>query len=325
MSLYTDNFHNFLKLDSNVIGVIFSMISDDFFFLLFLRENNIKPYFNKIKWNNIDFKNASNLIDIVDNDFINKFQDKLDWDIISKKMINDQEFIEIHDQNINFDIISKKMKFDDSYDYNFFCTYKKELDWGTISQWDYIAEDFIDLFNNELDWTILSKQQGLTEYLLYKYEKKIVVESLKMNININNECKEKIILKITNNNLYNEIYNNPDQNSTVYNTELLEEEINMILPLSPENNVIIEPIIFNSEDEEHIFINIEEDILIENIIELSSDEDIDIERGIMELSDNESEDDDILDISEGDEDIDIERIISSIIDPEIERRRYNNS
>lgn len=188
-------FNKFLELDSNVIGIIYSCIADDFNFLLYLRENKIKPYYNPIKWGQINFYYVSREIQRLEEDFIVEFAEELDWDVITDIQIKDQEFLEKYDFKVNFDIISNKMKFDDSLDYNFFLKYKENLDWSKIARWDYIAEDFIDIFNTELDWNVLSKQQGLTRYLLDKYIDNLVLDQLQSNININEDIKREIIAR----------------------------------------------------------------------------------------------------------------------------------
>ena len=188
-------FNKFLELDSNVIGIIYSCIADDFNFLLYLRENKIKPYYNPIKWGQINFYSVSREIQRLEENFIVEFAEELDWDAITGIQIKDQEFLEKYDFKVNFDVISDKMKFDDSLDYNFFLKYKDQLDWSKIARWDYIAEDFIDIFHTELDWNVLSKQQGLTRYLLEKYIDKLVLDQLQSNININEDIKREIIAR----------------------------------------------------------------------------------------------------------------------------------
>jgi len=190
---YYNYFNKFLELDSNVIGIIYSCIADDFNFLLYLRENKIKPYYNPIKWGDINFYQVSREIQRLEEDFIVEFAEELDWDCITGIQIKDQEFLEKYDFKINFNIVSDKMKFDDSLDYNFFLKYKDQLDWTKIARWDYIAEDFIDIFHIELDWDVLSKQQGLTRYLLEKYIDKLILDQLQTNININEDVKREII------------------------------------------------------------------------------------------------------------------------------------
>jgi hypothetical protein len=188
-----EHFYKFLYLDNNVIGIIFSCIADDLNFLLYLREQKIKPYYNPIKWNKIDFYQVSKQIERLERNFIVEFKEYLDWDVVTDIQIKNQEFLEFFDKNISFSVISNKMRFDDSLDYNFFLKYKDQLDWTKIARWDYIAEDFIDIFHIELDWEVLSKQQGLTRYLLEKYINKIIISLLQTNINITDTLKGEII------------------------------------------------------------------------------------------------------------------------------------
>jgi len=258
--MINENYINrFFNLDNNIIGIIFSLISDDFNFLLYLRENKIKPYFNPISWYNIDFYYVSNQIDVLDEGFINEFIDRLDWDIITNLQKSNQDFLEKYSDNINFVIISNLMKFDDTLDYNFFFKYKKKLIWNKISQWDFIAEDFIDIFHLELDWGILSKQQGLTRYLLEKYIDNLVIDQFKYNLNINVELK-------------NEIINRRIQLKSIpEDDELLPKQLNQVINIVLTDNDNINEQLFTNQ-QSHILEDDVDMIQEVNIIDININE-----------------------------------------------------
>jgi hypothetical protein len=235
---YYNYFNKFKQLDSNVIGIIFSCIADDFNFLLYLRENNIKPYYNPIKWDKVNFYHVSRAIERLDDEFIREFTEQLDWEVITDIQIKNQEFLEKYDNLIAFDVISNKMKFDETLDYNFFLKYKDNLNWTKIARWDYIAEDFIDIFHIELDWDILSKQQGLTRYLLEKYIDKLVVDQLQTNINIKEDLKREIIARREELDLDRDLereLNNIDEDHEIDEEMPLLEEIDNVDQLLPEH------------------------------------------------------------------------------------------
>ena len=259
-NLKYDFFNKFKQLDSNVIGIIFSCIADDLNFLLYLRENNIRPYYNPIKWNQIDFYHVSRAIERLDDIFILEFAEQLDWHVVTDIQIKKQKFLETYDNFIDFDVVSNKMKFDDTLDYNFFLKYKEKLDWTKIARWDYIAEDFIDIFHIELDWEVLSKQQGLTRYLLEKYIDKLVLDQLQTNINIKDELKREIIARREDleldRDLERELENVDDDVNMDDDLPLLFEEDNQILPadfhpeLPQPNNYHPLPLVLVDEDED---------------------------------------------------------------------------
>ena len=203
-------FKKLLLLDFNVIGIITDFISDEFHFLFFLKNNNVKPYNKEIKFDNIDWRDISNDIEINEQlykdmnfDIVHEFQDNLDWNTLTHIKLKNQEFLTKHSDKVNFDIISDKMKFDETLDYSFFSTFIDKFDWYKISRWGNMAEDFIDIFFNELDWTVLSRTQGLTPYLLNKYIHKLILVDIRYNQYIEPVTRTQIVERLEALNNYN--------------------------------------------------------------------------------------------------------------------------
>lgn len=229
-------FKKLLLLDFNVIGIITSFINNNFHFLYFLQEKNIQPFYQPIDYSNVDWEYLSdNLNEITfydenQSDILFQFNEKFNWNKITTHKIKEQNFLIKYSDYINFDIISEKMKFDETLDYLFFTNFKEKLNWTKISRWANMAEDFIDIFFNELDWEILCRTQGLTPYLLHKYFSKLILEEIRYNFYIDNRLKTEIIIRLENinNSDNNENINNSNQNHDNENDNE-DENINNLL------------------------------------------------------------------------------------------------
>ena len=79
-------------------------------------------------------------------DFIEKFQDKIDFDYISISQKLSEDFIE---------------KFQD------------KVDWEHISIYQNLSESFIEKFQNKVNWNFISEYQNLSEYFIEKFKDKV--------------------------------------------------------------------------------------------------------------------------------------------------------
>ena len=193
-------FKKLLILDFNVIGIITDFVSNNFHFLYFLKQNEIKPYNKEICYDNVDWSDISSNIETYETfyntDIINDFKENYDWDILTHIKIKNQDFLTKYSDKVNFDIISDKMKFDETLDYTFFTTFIDKFNWYKISRWGNMAEDFIDIFFNELDWSVLCRAQGLTSYLLNKYIDKLIIDDIRYNQYIDSTTKIEIVERL---------------------------------------------------------------------------------------------------------------------------------
>lgn len=187
-----------LLLDFNVIGIITSFISDNFEFLHFLKQNEVKPYYKEINWNTVNWEEVSNNIEKYDLEIIEEFKEHFDWNLITSKKMDDQQFLTKYSELVNFEIINQKMRFSYSIEYNFYETFEDKFDWIRLSRWADMAEDFIDKFHDKLDWGVLCRAQGLTEYIMNKYYNKLILEDLRYNYHIERAIKDEIINRLTN-------------------------------------------------------------------------------------------------------------------------------
>lgn len=225
----------FLLLDSNVIGIITSFISDNFDYLHFLKENNVKPYYKEIEWKNVNWDDVSSNIQNYDVNMIEEYKENFNWTSITSQKMDDQEFLTKYSDFIDFELINSKMRFSYSIEYNFYETFKDKFDWGRLSRWADMAEDFIDMFHDKLDWSVLCRTQGLTSYLLNKYYDKLILSDLRYNYHIETNIRNEIIQRLT-----NDIEPPPEENNnnSENNEEVEEDDIIMNNNNNDERDVI---------------------------------------------------------------------------------------
>jgi len=79
-------------------------------------------------------------------EFIEKFQDKVNWNLISACQKLSEKFIK---------------KFQDN------------VDWVRISKYQKLSEEFIEKFQDKVNWALISKYQKLSESFIKKYNLKV--------------------------------------------------------------------------------------------------------------------------------------------------------
>lgn len=185
-----------MLIDRDSFSILYLMLEDDVNFLFFILGNNINI---NINYDNYDWYNISQTT--IPKYILDKLVNHLEWNVITKKYIDDELFLRDNKENIIWSVFSNKMTFGDILSYQFFEDFKDKIIWGKISSWRFMAEDFIIQFENELDWEILSKYQGLTEYLINRFNHKIVWEELTYNRSIEDDLKNRMLsLYVENNN-----------------------------------------------------------------------------------------------------------------------------
>ena len=224
MVVYYINMNNDLQIDDDSFGIIVDFLKDDLQFLLFLKQNNIKPKGKEIIWKNLNWNNISK--EELSIDFIREFRQHLDWDIITNQFLNSEDYLREFQDNIIWDDVSARMKFTNNYEYDFYEEFKDKLDWHRISRCGNMDEYFIIQFENELDWDIISTVQGLTEYLIHRFSNKINWNNFRNNNHIPQELRD-IVVDEYDNNDEEVIFNNDIEIDIVPLEQINEnEEIN---------------------------------------------------------------------------------------------------
>ena len=177
-------------LDKDSFGVLADYLTDDLQFLLFLKIFDIKPKDKEINWDMLDWEHIARQELTVD--FIREFKEYLNWDIITNNFLSSEVFIREFKDNVVWDTISSRMKFRNEYDYDFFEEFVDRFNWIKISRWGNMDEYFVIKFEEHLDWNIISSVQGLTEYLIRRFNHKINWENFDRNYHVPQELREEL-------------------------------------------------------------------------------------------------------------------------------------
>jgi len=102
-------------------------------------------------------------------EFIKKYQDKVDWFSISKFQKLSEPFIREFQDYLEWDLISFYQKLSDE----FIREFKNKVDWSYISTYQKLSVEFIREFKNKVDWSLISKHQKLSEEFIREFKDKV--------------------------------------------------------------------------------------------------------------------------------------------------------
>ena len=150
-------------------------------------------------------------------EFIEKYQDKVNWDNISQFQSLSEEFMEKHFDKLNSKLISEYQVLSES----FIERHKNDLDWSNISfsqilsepfiekndylvnfyyisKFQVLSESFIERYSFKLDWLYVAKHQKLSEQFIEKYQNKVYWAYISMFQKLSESFLEKHIDLISN-------------------------------------------------------------------------------------------------------------------------------
>jgi hypothetical protein len=108
--------------------------------------------------NNVDYNTLSE-------DFIEKYQDRLDWKYISKNSKLSEAFIEKFKDKVNWIYISYNQILSEAFIEKF----QDKVNWLNISKRQILSEAFIDKYYHAVNWDCISSHQILSEAFIDKY------------------------------------------------------------------------------------------------------------------------------------------------------------
>jgi len=146
------NYDNLTKNEWTIVSK-FRSLSDDF----------IKKYQDKLDWIGI----SSN--QILSESFIREFQDKVDWSYISTDQKLSEDFIREFKDKLDWYWISYKQKLSES----FIREFQDKVDWDDISRYQKLSEDFIKEFKHKVNWSRISRYQKLSEEFIRENQDKV--------------------------------------------------------------------------------------------------------------------------------------------------------
>jgi hypothetical protein len=114
---------------------------------------------------------------------------KDDWNYISCYQILSEDFIKEFKNKINWNYISCYQKLSE----NFIREFQDKVHWGLISEYQILSEDFIKEFKNKVNWNYISRYQTLSENFIREFKNKIDWYYISINENLqlsNKFCEE---------------------------------------------------------------------------------------------------------------------------------------
>ena len=104
-----------------------------------------------------------------DENFINKFQEKVYWYRISKYQKLSKDFIREFQKKVDWDYISMYQKLSEG----FIREFQDKVQWYRISVNQKLSEKFIREFQDKVDWYWISVYQKLSEDFIKEFQNKI--------------------------------------------------------------------------------------------------------------------------------------------------------
>ena len=105
-------------------------------------------------------------------EFIEKHEDKADWNLISRYQKLSEEFIEKHAEEIHWNSISFYQKMSE----DFIEKHIDKIDWKGISRQQALSENFIEQHSDKVDWDCISHFQVLSNSFIEKHKDKITFQ-----------------------------------------------------------------------------------------------------------------------------------------------------
>jgi hypothetical protein len=102
---------------------------------------------------------------------IREFQDKVDWEKISKhkKLILSECFIREFQDKVDWELICYRQKLSE----DFIREFQDKVDWNGICYRQKLSEDFIREFQDKVDWDLISVCQNLSDDFIREFQDKI--------------------------------------------------------------------------------------------------------------------------------------------------------
>jgi len=100
---------------------------------------------------------------------VEEFEDKVDWDDISRYQKLSEDFIREFQDEVDWIYISKYQKLSE----NFIREFKNKVNWGCISIHQKLSEGFIREFKNKVNWGCISIHQKLSEGFIMEFKDKV--------------------------------------------------------------------------------------------------------------------------------------------------------
>ena len=140
---------------------------------------------------NLDFGIISSYLNLSEN-FMDKYQDKLNWNNLIVCQVLSERFMEKHINKINWNLIGEHQRLSEK----FIEKYSNEINWDDVSMYQKLSEDFMTKFQNKVDWNLISEYQYLSELFIEKFQDKVNWELIFKNQKLSNKFRKQFRNKI---------------------------------------------------------------------------------------------------------------------------------
>ena len=130
--------------------------------------------------------------------FIEKYHDKVDWFNISSCQLLSESFIEKYANKLNWDYLSQNQLLSES----FIEKYQDKVNWYHVSMFQKLSEPFIEKFQNKVVWYNISTYQKLSESFIENFKHKVFWDKISMHQTLSDEFIEKHQLSVNKNDLW---------------------------------------------------------------------------------------------------------------------------
>ena len=100
---------------------------------------------------------------------VKEFENKVDWDYISRYQPLSEDFIREFQDKVNWISISCYQHLSE----NFIKEFKEKVDWYCVSYNQHLSEDFIKEFKEKVNWNCISQFQQLSEAFIKEFKEKV--------------------------------------------------------------------------------------------------------------------------------------------------------
>ena len=103
---------------------------------------------------------------VIDEGFMEKFSEKVDWYCVSEYQKLSEGFIEKFSEKVAWFHVSIYQKLSEGFIEKF----SKKVNWDCVSEYQKLSEGFIEKFSKKVDWDCVSKYQKLSEGFIKKHK-----------------------------------------------------------------------------------------------------------------------------------------------------------
>jgi hypothetical protein len=163
------------------------------------------------------------LYQILSEDFIREFKDRVSWYWISRCQKLSENFIREFKNEVTWSILSESQTLSEAIIREF----KDKVDWYCVSEHQKLSEEFIREFKDQVEWIPISKYQKLSEDFIKEFKDQVDWKNISRYQNLSEECRKEFNLAIPKKSW---IYKSDEEKlELVKNTGLYEIEDNYVI------------------------------------------------------------------------------------------------